>query len=241
MPWPSARPNAARTRSATRLDVSTLPATTAAGGRALSSEPSGAMTFDRPVGARGRRDVGVGEHADGEPARAAGDRERAVEVALVLLGRAGEVERQLVARDRRRQLQREVALARLEHVRRAALAVVERLEAGAHPPLGVVDRLRHRVLQAAAVVQLAQPLDAGAVGGELRAQVGAALRRLAHLLDELLDRVRVEPARLDHDALVRERGRVGGHAAGRRAADVGVVRAVGRRSRAACRRRRRPA
>ncbi len=44
VPWPSARPKAARTRSATRLEVSTFPATTAAGGRALSSEPSGAIT-----------------------------------------------------------------------------------------------------------------------------------------------------------------------------------------------------
>ena len=31
------------TRSATRLEVSTLPAVTAAGGRAFSSEPSGAL------------------------------------------------------------------------------------------------------------------------------------------------------------------------------------------------------
>ena len=53
----------------------------------------------------------------------------------------------------------------------------ERGEAGAHAPLGVVDRLGHRGLQAAAGVQLAQPLDARAVGGELGAQVGAALAR----------------------------------------------------------------
>ena len=44
MPWPSARPNAASTRSATREEVSTLPATTAAGRRALSRLPSGAVT-----------------------------------------------------------------------------------------------------------------------------------------------------------------------------------------------------
>ena len=51
VPWPSARPNAARTRSATRLEVSTLPPATAGAAppgppsrRALSSEPSGART-----------------------------------------------------------------------------------------------------------------------------------------------------------------------------------------------------
>ena len=41
---PSARPKAASTRSATREEVSTLPAATAAGARALRSEPSGATT-----------------------------------------------------------------------------------------------------------------------------------------------------------------------------------------------------
>ena len=44
VPWPSARPKAASTRSATRLEVSTLPPATAAGERAFSSEPSGAST-----------------------------------------------------------------------------------------------------------------------------------------------------------------------------------------------------
>ena len=44
VPWPSACPKARSTRSATREEVSTLPAATAAGGRALSSEPSGAIT-----------------------------------------------------------------------------------------------------------------------------------------------------------------------------------------------------
>ena len=79
-------------RSATREDVSTFPATTAAGGRALSREPSGATHLDRPVRAGAGRDVGVGEDAHGEVARRARDRERAVEVAVVLGGAAGEVE-----------------------------------------------------------------------------------------------------------------------------------------------------
>ena len=116
VPWPSARPKAPSTRSATRDDVSTLPPATAAGERALSSEPSGAMTVDRAVRAGAGRDVGVGEHAHGEQARARRDRQRAVEVALVLRGRAGEVERQRVAVDGGGHAQLEVALGRLEQV-----------------------------------------------------------------------------------------------------------------------------
>ena len=46
-PWAGAStafPNARIRQSVMRLDVSTLPATTAAGRRALTSEPSGAVT-----------------------------------------------------------------------------------------------------------------------------------------------------------------------------------------------------
>ena len=49
VPWPwagagVAPASASITRSATRLEVSTLPAATAAGGRAFSRHPSGAIT-----------------------------------------------------------------------------------------------------------------------------------------------------------------------------------------------------
>ena len=44
VPCPRARPNACNTMSATRDEVSTLPPATAAGGRALSTQPSGAIT-----------------------------------------------------------------------------------------------------------------------------------------------------------------------------------------------------
>ena len=64
----------------------------------------------RPVGAGARRHVGVGEHAQGEVAGRQRDRERAVEVAAVLGGGAGEVELELVAGDGRAQPQLEVAL-----------------------------------------------------------------------------------------------------------------------------------
>ena len=63
------------------------------------------------------------------------------------------------------------------------------------------------------------------VRGELRAEVAAALVRVAHPRDEGVEDVVVEPRRRDHDALLVERARVGGHAAGLDAADVGVVRA----------------
>ena len=70
VPWPSARPKAPSTRSATRDDVSTLPPTTAAGERALSSEPSGAITVTgRSAPAFGGMS-GIGEHAHGEQAGA---------------------------------------------------------------------------------------------------------------------------------------------------------------------------
>ena len=78
-----------------------------------------------------------------------------------------------------------------------------------------------------AVDELVQAGRAGAVGGQLGAEVGAPLVGLAHLRGELLDRGVVEHARLDHDALLVQRLGVGGHRAGDRPADVGVVGAAG--------------
>ena len=75
--------------------------------------------LDRPVGAGGRRDVGIRQDADREVGRRARDGERAVEVALVLERRAREVQDELLAADRRPQLEVEVALAGLEDVGRA--------------------------------------------------------------------------------------------------------------------------
>ena len=142
MPWPSAWPKAASTRSATRDEVSTLPAATAAGGRALSRLPSGAITRERAVGALARRHVGVGEHAQGEVAGRQRHGERAVEVAVVLGGRAGEVEHDPLAVHRRAAAAaRRSPSARLEHVARRAHAVVELGDARARAPLGVVERL----------------------------------------------------------------------------------------------------
>ena len=91
----------------------------------------------RPQRARVGRDVGVGEHAHGEEAGRDRDGERAVEVAVVLRRAPAEVERQLVAGDRRGQAQLEVALERLEHVGGRARAVGQRGEARPRAPLGV--------------------------------------------------------------------------------------------------------
>ena len=121
--------------------------------------------------------------------------------------------------------------ARLEHVARLARAVLELGEAGAHAALGVVDRLRHRLAQAVGaepLAQLEQPLGAGAVGGELGAQVGAALGGLAHLRRRARS---IASSSSRRGAITTPSSssvvRVGGHRARRRAADVGVVGAAG--------------
>ena len=88
---------AASTTSVIRLDVSVLPATTAAGDRALTRQPSGART----VTGRRRRprpECRVGQDAYDEEARRAGHGQRTVEVPGVLRRRSGEVDLDLVAR-----------------------------------------------------------------------------------------------------------------------------------------------
>ena len=103
-------------------------------------------------------------------------------------------------------------------------------QAGARASLGVVEHLgerRPQRLVADALVELEQAPRARPAGGELGAQVGAALLGTAHLRDQLGDRGLIEHARLDHDALVGERAAVGRHRSGYRAADIGVVRAGG--------------
>ena len=93
------RPGPARPRqtSATRWLTSTLPAPTAAGATALTSEPSGRHDVHRtqhPAVGRERR-IGGGAHGEGH--RADGDRLDRVDVAGALRCRAGEVEGDLVA------------------------------------------------------------------------------------------------------------------------------------------------
>ena len=76
-------PKAASTTSTIRLDVSMFPAPTAAGDRALTTQPSGSHSERRERTGR-RRDVRVGDDAEHERARGLGHGERAVEIAVVL-------------------------------------------------------------------------------------------------------------------------------------------------------------
>ena len=124
----------------------------------------------------------------------------------------------------------QVALARLEHVLGAALAVGQLGQARAGAALGVVEHLGVGLAQRLhpdPLGELAEPQRAHPAGRQLRAQVGAALVGPPHLSGQLGDRRLVEHARLDHHALVGERAAVGRHRARGRAADVGVVGAVG--------------
>ena len=148
----------------------------------------------------------------------------------MLLRAAGEVEDEAVAVDGRDEPQLDVALDALEHVARLARTVGQFRDAGAGTPLGVVEHRGGRLAQrvgAQPLGELDEAPRADPVGGELRAQVRAALLGLAHLPGELVDRRIVEHARGDDDALLGERRRVRGHRAGHAAADVGVVGAVG--------------
>ena len=144
----------------------------------------------------------------------------------MLGGAAGEVEQQPLALHRGAQAQHEVALDRLQHVLRHMHPVGERRQAGAGAPLGVVEHGVEPLAQPRdpdALRELAQALRADPVGGELGAQVGAALLRLAHARDEPLDLLRRGRAGGDHDALLRERAGIGGHRPGHAPAHVGVV------------------
>ena len=119
------------------------------GGRAprVEQRALGGAHLDRAVGAGARRDVGIGQDADGEEARGPGDGERAVEVALVLASAALEVERQAVPVDGGGEAQLDVPVGGLEHVGRRARAVGQLAQARARPALGVVEDLGRRLAQ----------------------------------------------------------------------------------------------
>ena len=108
VPWPCAGAgvapaSASSTRSATRLEVSTLPAATAAGGRALSTQPGGARR-PRPADARPPT-AGASGSVSTRTAKKAADLVTAsgqLRLPSTCVGAAGEVEPQRVAVDRRR-------------------------------------------------------------------------------------------------------------------------------------------
>jgi hypothetical protein len=181
---------------------------------------------DRRERAAGGRQVGARQAADDEVARRARDRERAVQVAFVLGGSAGEVDLDVVAGDRDRRADRQLAVFALEHVLGLEAPVGKLGDRRADEPLGIRVELVHGGTDAVgpvAVAELVDPPAADRLGRKLRAEVAAALVGIPHLGDECLERRLVEPRGRDDDALVCERPRGGGHAAGLRPADVGVV------------------
>ena len=210
VPWPCAGTGTAcakarKSRSTIRLDVSTLPAATAAGGRALTRQPSGAAHGDRHERTGRCGHVRIGQRADDEQARRRGHRQRAVEVAVVLRRRAGEVELELLTGDRDGHAQLQLAVRRLQPLGGLVAAVRKRRDPGADAALRVRDELVHRrnhLVAAAARTQLRDPARAEALRRELRAQVAAPLVRVPHPRDERFQRRLVEQRRRDHDALL---------------------------------------
>jgi hypothetical protein len=177
--------------------------------------------------------VRLGQAADDEVAGGLRDRERAVEVAVVLLRSPAEVDPDFVAGDLGGAVDRQVAVHRLDHVLGLAATVRKRGERGAHHALGVGVELVHRggdSIPAAARAQLLEPSLGEAVRGELRSEVTAPLLRLPRRQDEPLEHlVRQELRREDHAFFlehVRERGQA-------RRLDPADVRVVGARDRVA--------
>ena len=118
--------------------------------------------------------------------------------AFVLGIGVGEVERHPATLDGGLQRDREVALARLEHVAGLVGPVLQLLDTGPGAALGVVEHLLERLgelLGAEALVQFEQPPPADPPGGQLGAQVGSALLGLAHLVRQFRDRVLVQDPR----------------------------------------------
>ena len=101
------------------------------GARRVQQRALGDDDGQRPLGAGARWDVRVGEDTQAEQAGRHGDGQRAVEIAVVLRRRAGEVEHQLVAGNGRRQAQLDVTVAALEDVAGVTRSV-RQLLAGRH-------------------------------------------------------------------------------------------------------------
>ena len=134
VPWPwagagVAPASAARTRSATRLEVSTLPAATAAGGARVEQRSPAARATS--TGRCAPADGGASGSVSTRTAKNAADLVTAsgqLRLPSTCVGAAGEVEPQRVAGDRRRHPQLDVGVAvrpALEHVGGLVVAVGE--------------------------------------------------------------------------------------------------------------------
>ena len=237
MPWPwagrsTAWASAASTVSAIRCDVSTLPATTAAGGCALTRRALGRLDLERRVGARVGRDVGRQQHAQREVAGRARHRERAVDVARHLVGGALEVDRAA----RRRRPSTATAIGTSSSVTPSpsiaplglVAAVGQLAQRLARAPLGVGEHLverRSTTSRPRRSTSSAQPPPREPVGGDLGAQVAAADAGRAHVGEDQLEHVVARAAAAGSRAPPARFARVGRHRARAHAADVGVVRA----------------
>jgi hypothetical protein len=192
---------------------------------------------ERRERARVGRHVGRQQHAQREQAGRAGDRDRAVHVPGDRPGGAVEVDRERVAVERDGHADRDVVVRHavaLDLALRGRAAVRKPAQRLARAPLGVGDHLGEdggdRV-PAAPLDELRQALLGQPVRRDLRAQVAAADVRRAHVGEDQVEHVghvrpaAHEPHGRDHEALLEELVRAGGHRARAHAADVGVVRA----------------
>ena len=204
-----------------------MPAATAAGWRAFSRQPAGAITS-------------IGRWAPAQGGASGSVRTRTAKKAADFVTESGQlrlpstcgsvpaksrrrVSPAIVASSRRRRSRSAPSAVGLEHVLGAVAAVGQRGEGGAGAALGVgedlahpgAQRLRPRALGAA------RPRRQGAdpVRRLLGAEVGEALARVAHLRRQPLQRLRGGAGRRDHHALLVEAAGEGGHrrpASGRR-------------------------
>ena len=142
---------------------------------------------------------------------------------------AGEVDHELVTGHGDGDLDHEVAVDRLDHVRGREPAVGQCLDARSDAPFRVGMELVHRRLDPVAPPtkdQLGAPALGEAVRRQLGTQVAATLVRVARARGDELDDVVVEPRGRDHEPFLREQGGKRRQAPGLDAADVGVVRAA---------------
>ena len=173
--------------------------------------------------------VGRGQAADDVEARRAGDRERAVEVAAMLIGavpsKSMSIESPAIVTAARSSSSPSGV---------SSASAPSNLPSGRSPsrprddPLGVREKLVHRGCDASSSSSSAELVDSAVcerVRRELSAKVATALVGVPHAGDEALEGRCVESRRRDHHAFLRERLRPGREAAGLRASDVGVVRA----------------
>ena len=210
------------TTSTIRLEVSTLPATTAAGNRALTRHPLGRGHLDRLEGAAGGRDVRVAASAR-RSRPPSGDGDRAVDVARLLRRRCRRSRRS----SRRRGSRPPTPIGMSPVVmpspsitsaagsgRPAARAIAAR-----DPPLGVARSSssmprcnRARPCRSASSASRRAP---SCVAGDLGPQVGQPLLRARMFATSTRSTSSVSAHRRDHQPLLDQLARAHGHA-GRR-------------------------